>query len=796
MKRVLTLAAFAAVMVVCAADTWWVQKEGGVDAEGRGTAEATPFRTIQYAIDAASAGDTILVKPGIYDEGYGTYTDTSVYDESQLLTNRVHISKRLTLKSTDGAAVTHIVGKWSGDPTNHGVGPDAIRCIYATTANTVIEGFTIRDGAAHVHAVKNPDTGIGIDSVANQGGGVRSVNANVYIVDCVISNCIGTRGGAMRYGTAVRCRIVDNFTVSGTAVGRDARFVNCFIARNRTPWNSSGNQVFKCSLYNCTCVENPDTPFCASSCSVYNSVIMSAGWTPVNDNSDSFARNSVYDRVAGDTKVRFASDDGCVTNASPFQFFAPMLGDYRLLPSSDAVGCGDAAHLASLSLPSGVDAFVDIDGNAIPQTGAINAGCAQTVGPEPASGALAFENKECAMKVAGCDYVNMAANSAIVYAFSETVPQLYRVTPVMPEEGYEFYNVAHLGNAAFSQEYPLMDDTIWCAVPAKGHVVTNRINCAKWAYWVDPVSGSDTPLADETRGTSNAPFASIQAAVDASANNSCTVIHCAEGVYDNSEIALDGHADYGTNRVCVTSAKCVRIKGAGVGKSIIKGRLATGSGSSGGAGPDAIRCVAMFGTWSCVQGFTLADGSTDAGTAATVSRYGGAFYASSSASGLYDCLITNCIAYRGTATFQGRIVRCEVKGCPASTGGMVRNTHTYSSFLHDNVKWIDGTTSGTAYGNGSPGRYNTIVGDANCNAFDRYGGPQYNSIVLQKDSTYSSTLSDVPHEYQGNDDLRHHPDIRPGHRPVHLRRSVLRGRGERRLPGIQLLAGGDRHVPG
>ena len=94
MKRVLTLAAFAAVMVVCAADTWWVQKEGGIDAEGRGTAEATPFRTIQYAIDAATAGDTILVKPGIYDEGYGTYADTAVYDGSQLLTNRVHPTRK------------------------------------------------------------------------------------------------------------------------------------------------------------------------------------------------------------------------------------------------------------------------------------------------------------------------------------------------------------------------------------------------------------------------------------------------------------------------------------------------------------------------------------------------------------------------------------------------------------------------------------------------------------------------------------------------------------------------------
>lgn len=60
---------------------------------------AAPFRTIQAALDNPNcvAGDTILVKPGFYDEG--GWVDEYGY------ANRVNIAKdNITLKSTDGAA--------------------------------------------------------------------------------------------------------------------------------------------------------------------------------------------------------------------------------------------------------------------------------------------------------------------------------------------------------------------------------------------------------------------------------------------------------------------------------------------------------------------------------------------------------------------------------------------------------------------------------------------------------------------------------------------------------------------
>ena len=55
-----------------------------------GLADSSAKATIQAAIDAASAGDTILVSPGAYDA-----IDTQ--------------SKAITIRSTDGAEKTKIV---------------------------------------------------------------------------------------------------------------------------------------------------------------------------------------------------------------------------------------------------------------------------------------------------------------------------------------------------------------------------------------------------------------------------------------------------------------------------------------------------------------------------------------------------------------------------------------------------------------------------------------------------------------------------------------------------------------
>ena len=98
------LAAMVAVACNLPATEWFVDRTRPDDS-GNGKSVEAAKRTIQAAVSAAAAGDVVTVLPGVYDEGGNTFTASSVVSS-----NRVYILKNLTLRSRDGAAVTHIVG--------------------------------------------------------------------------------------------------------------------------------------------------------------------------------------------------------------------------------------------------------------------------------------------------------------------------------------------------------------------------------------------------------------------------------------------------------------------------------------------------------------------------------------------------------------------------------------------------------------------------------------------------------------------------------------------------------------
>ena len=160
------------------ADTHYVSHLGtGAVPPYTNWATATPI--IQNAVDVATSGDTVLVANGVYDEGERV---TPGY----ALSNRVVITKNITVRSASGPANTIILGA----PTpGGGHGNDAIRCVYMEAGT--LEGFTVSNGWTRAISA----TWLYDDS----GGGIFLANGSVA------TNCVVTGNFAYYAGGGVAC---------------------------------------------------------------------------------------------------------------------------------------------------------------------------------------------------------------------------------------------------------------------------------------------------------------------------------------------------------------------------------------------------------------------------------------------------------------------------------------------------------------------------------------------------------------------------------------------------------------
>ena len=642
-----------------------------------GSSWAKAFRTIQEGVDACGANGTVYVAKGDYAEG-----GANMPDESNGYTNRVCITNPgVTVEAVDGAAETFIIGaKASSDKAvdDLGNGPDAVRCVSVSANDIVVKGFTLMNGACHATEAEE-------NLRSADGGGFRSSNANFRscIVDCVVSNCVGVRAGAVQYGRAVRCLIVDNMTSKKASGGNNARFLHCAFARNGRA--RGGSICISGIAVNCSFSRNLADYVGSESASFYNCVETFNGSVGSGgDGSLVKASNCVFRTgVNSQGKSLYSSVGASVTNASPYQFVNPMFGDFRLLSGCEADGAGDAAYVSLFALPPNVDRFKDLKGNAVPQTGTIDAGAIQGA-VEPEGGALQFA--ENTISVDG-----VRAMRAGEYVYAETYPTQFFVaaTPPAGKHVFAFKRSGHgySGDGEFIDT--MADDTVWMMPPVAGRIYTNKLESANQCYYVDPAIGND---ANDGTAT-NAPFKTIQAAVNA-AGTSRSVIRCAAGTYDSDDGVMEVAGM--TNRVSVSTDQTLRIVGAGAGKSIIKGAPdeSDPAGDGGKRGPAAIRCYASTsGKANILQGFTLADGRCGYSGNGTSTDYkhsgGGAFLGGSLTSHLIlsDCVVTNCGAYRG-AVYGGTANRCVFVDSFGFNGG-IRYCRVNSSLFYGNP--IDGS---------------------------------------------------------------------------------------------------------
>lgn len=145
----------------------------------------TAATNIQDAVDLAMPGDLVLVTNGVYQ--IGEHTDSTGQS------NRVVVTKALTLQSVNGPAETHIVGvRPTAPPLSR-----RVRCVYLA-AGATLSGFTLTNGAA------------------SNGGGVLCESVTAVVSNCVMSgNLAGNYGGGAYGGTVIASDFIKNGASSG-----------------------------------------------------------------------------------------------------------------------------------------------------------------------------------------------------------------------------------------------------------------------------------------------------------------------------------------------------------------------------------------------------------------------------------------------------------------------------------------------------------------------------------------------------------------------------------------------------
>ena len=654
------------------AGPWYVAKEDPNASDDNPGTEALPFRTIQAALDnkGFEEGDTVYVKRGVYDEKMKVSTFSN-YN----MTNRVYVTKTVNLIAVDAKDGTVIKGYLSPGDEVDGMGKDSVRCMcFADSASgSVVKGFTFSGG-------RTTQDG-GTTRANKRGGGVfyNGTDYGVTVVDCVFTDCRAVYGGAASGVVLVRCLVNACRGSYGAALDGGCAYASViqWCSRRAGASTATADGIFAAATKNMTLVN----------CSILNNSSMGLFQIPSKHEGNILsAYNCILESNSNESDAGNTLEDCTTTESaacSGFQILSPMTDDYRPLADTLAIGLGKVEHVLALKELGVDEAYLkrDYENEEVDlgQT-TLNAGAVQTP-VAPGSAQVCFDADQV---VDG----RMLPKGA--WLGSESWPVQYRVDPVVPE-GETFYRFDRTKAGTFdgdrqpSSEYASLGGSVRIVPPPADVLAKQKYTAvyAKEEIWVDAAAEDASGT-----GSSGSPFKTIQDAIDA-VSQDYTIIRVRPGDYKSGGHVwsnLMARVDFVT-----TQSKRPILLRAEEGPAVTAIWGAAGTTVDDdlpGCGEGAARCV--LGTYAAVvQGFTLRDGHTLAGSEGTTTHntYGAATYQISSNFAqrfrVFDCVITNCVA-SDSLSYWTHTQRCRFVGNKAA-GALFRRGAHFADLVWNNV---------------------------------------------------------------------------------------------------------------
>ena len=691
-------------------------------AEGRGS-KALPYWSIQAAVNAASPGDTVWVEPGVYTNG--AYRDIAADTKPSACRhkNRVVIDKELTLASTKGRDRTIILGKRLMGNEYGYVGNGTVRCICVeeSASNVIIQGFTLKEGA-----VDNSYPEI------STGGGLFARN-NATLVDSAIIGCAGYgHGAAVDGATCVRCYIATedqkDIRIAGSygALVYGAKLWNCFVLYQHASLGDGHYMLINSDAVNCTFLASKGHLTYKDS-RLYNCLSQNCQY-------ENYTEEMLGTVVTENCTLSSAIKSGGGVRMDFLHCANPVLGDYRLMTHSAAVGAGDAKWLvgeaAVVSLPASVEKK-DMGGNDVSSlSGTVNAGCTQTVADPAYGGFRVSSSRDLVLngvKVPGYCYLfatnwpamwkfdSSVASNILAFAFSNMPDTSVVVQELYPAKGSDFYRMPPKTQKRLLAVSFLMADE---------HL------------WIDPESGDD----ENGDGTAGSPYRTL---AHASSVSRCSVTDGKKTIFElRPGVYKEGTGRYSSDPAGVTARFCINPNP----NSYFLIRPTDGPGTvtivGSTNGTDEVRCVRTQSARGCVQGVTLADGFT---SSAGYSAYYGGYYAV-----MINCVVTNCVSSGSLAYCQATASRfvdntadsyviypnkkppmyCEFLRNRLASGGVVsgaNNPRIHNCAFYGNV--IDSLPADRSFSGGANNYLNNCVADGNGYFYRRYSADRGPNIV-------------------------------------------------------------------